>query len=187
MYWDLSMPWTRTTRTQTQIQEHKPRNYLKKKKKTNQSQKKKFHKRSKRIYRRRRSRTSETGLWDGSDKCGGREPECMDRAILSLPLIASFFLIRRSSELSLTLGLSDGISFISQSVAASFLADTGGGGGCCDWFWCWCLVLRPLGLGESKAPRNAEAGDRDELMSLHVGTGVVDPPLLPTCIALLNM
>ena len=39
MNWDLSVPWTRTTRTQTQIQEHKPKNYLKKKKKTNQSQK----------------------------------------------------------------------------------------------------------------------------------------------------
>ena len=35
------MSWTRTTRTQTQIQEHKPRNYLKKKKKkTNQGQEK---------------------------------------------------------------------------------------------------------------------------------------------------
>ena len=34
MNWDLSVPWTRTTRTQTQIQEHKPRNYLKKKKLT---------------------------------------------------------------------------------------------------------------------------------------------------------
>ena len=38
MNWDLSVSWTRTTRTQTQIQEHKPRNYLKKKKKTNQGQ-----------------------------------------------------------------------------------------------------------------------------------------------------
>ena len=133
MNWDLSVPWTRT---QTQIQEHKPRNYFKKKKLT-KARKKNFQKRSKRIYRRRRSRTSETGLWDGSDKCDGREPECTDRAILSLPLIVSFFLICHSSELSLTLRLSDGISFISQSVAARFLVDTNGDSGwCCDWFWC---------------------------------------------------
>ena len=33
MNWDLSVAWTRTTRTQTQIQEHKPKNYFKKKKK----------------------------------------------------------------------------------------------------------------------------------------------------------
>ena len=30
MNWDLSVSWTRTTRTQTQIQEHKPRNWKKK-------------------------------------------------------------------------------------------------------------------------------------------------------------
>jgi hypothetical protein len=29
-------------------------------------------------------RTSKTGLCDGSDKCGGKEPECTDLAILSL-------------------------------------------------------------------------------------------------------
>ena len=32
MNWDLSVSWTRTTRTQSQIQEHKPRNLKKKKK-----------------------------------------------------------------------------------------------------------------------------------------------------------
>ena len=40
MNWDLSVPWTRTTRTQTQIQDTNPEIiYKKKKKKTNQSQK----------------------------------------------------------------------------------------------------------------------------------------------------
>ena len=32
MNWDLSLSWTRTSRTQTQIQQHKPRNSKKKKK-----------------------------------------------------------------------------------------------------------------------------------------------------------
>ena len=38
MNWDLSMSWTRKTRTQTQIQEHEPRNYKKKKITTNRPQ-----------------------------------------------------------------------------------------------------------------------------------------------------
>ena len=31
MNWDLSVSWTRATRTQSQIQEHKPKNLKKKK------------------------------------------------------------------------------------------------------------------------------------------------------------
>jgi hypothetical protein len=119
--------------------------------------------------------TSETGLCDGSDKCGGKEPEWTDLAILSLALS------RLSSARSFTHG--DGISFISHSVAASFLADTGACAG-------FVLAPWPGYLGDSTALRIAEddAGDREEFISLHVGTGVLDPPLLPpTSIALLNL
>lgn len=109
--------------------------------------------------------TSETGLCDGSDKWGGKEPERMDLGTLSLVL---------SSFLDLTLGLGEGISFISQSVAASFLAETGA--------WRDLLAVCDGGyLGEA----NARSGDL-ELMSFHVGTGVLDPPLFPTRIVLLK-
>lgn len=107
--------------------------------------------------------TSDTGLCDGSDKWGGKEPERMDLGTLSLVL---------SSFLDLTLG--EGISFISQSVAASFLAETGA--------WRDLLAVCDGGyLGEA----NARSGDL-ELMSFHVGTGVLDPPLFPTRIVLLK-
>ena len=37
MNWDLNMSWTRKIRTQTQIQEHKPKNFLKNKNKNTKS------------------------------------------------------------------------------------------------------------------------------------------------------
>lgn len=100
----------------------------------------------------------------------------MDLGTLSLALSSFFTLVLWWwSRTSLTLG--EGISFISHSVAASFLADTGA-----------CLVLAPPPtcdggyLGDSRT----DAGDL-ELSRFHVGTGVVDPPRFPTRMALLNL
>lgn len=119
--------------------------------------------------------TSDTGLCDGSDKCGGSEPELALGGTFARPL-NSFFITLLSSTLSRTLG--DGISFISHSVAASFLADTAG-------------PAEALGGGYfgDAAIRTDDAGDLDPT-SLHDGAGVLDrdPPLgFPIRIALLNL
>lgn len=134
------------------------------------------------IKKKTKTFTSETGLCDGSERWGGREPEWTDDLGGGSGAILSFLLFLIIGASSATLG--EGISFISQSVAANFLAETGAAGATLP-------VLLPQCDGEAacKPPeaRETEAGDGDRPISLHVGTGVVDPPLLPTTIALLNL
>lgn len=121
--------------------------------------------------------TSETGLCDGSDKWGGREPDWTDLAILSLPLTSLFNFL--SSKPSFSLG--EGISFSSHRVAASFLAETGA----CFTLptHCDCEFLGVSGT------RFAKEGDLEPIMARHVEAGVPDlePPLFPTKMALLNL